>query len=578
MGTFLTGFFLIVAFGTVAIIWFIGAALLLMAVVYWISCWAMYLWAMVFVALATMGMAGDKWAQEAGTAALLREKSDPNVVYEAETPYSHVAVRRISQRPDKRVFIQDGFTRSEMVVNDATHLAYFHLKAWAGLTRGMNGNKKNPSMLVMGAGGYAFPRYLKAAWPDSRVEVVEIDPGVAKAATEAFGLDREAAIETINMDARDYVGRVLKAGRAGKAARRYDFIYQDVLPDDAASCQLATKEFNDEIAGVLADDGAYMIHLLDTCRSGRLLGAVVNTARETFPYVWVITSQASLSSPSDASVVVAAKRRLDPQAILEKRSKHLRFLVLDDLRINDLKKRCGGIILTDDYTPVENLLAPAVRHSATEMLARKYLDRAKELQGDNQYGPSIQWYRQALETGPSLAVEAYEQIGLMHVAGNKPEEAAEAFRSAIQAHADGGGRPTAIGSVHMHLGVLLGRMDKLKEAKEQLAKAVEEFQVELEESPNSAVAWEWLGDTSAALGDFKGASDAFGRAAALEPRNSSHYQKLARALEFQRRYDEAVAVVRKHVKLMQEQGRRDLVTQLSQYIELLEYKKVKQAR
>jgi hypothetical protein len=65
---------------------------------------------------------------------------------------------------------------------------------------------------------------------------------------------------------------------------------------------------------------------------------------------------------------------------------------------------------------------------------------------------------------------------------------------------------------------------------------------------------------------------------ALEPRNPAHYEKLARALEFQGRYAEALDAARNQVKLLQELGRRDQARQLGQYIELLEYKKVKQSR
>jgi tetratricopeptide (TPR) repeat protein len=409
--------------------------------------------------------------------------------------------------------------------------------------------------------------------------VVEIDPGVTKAATEAFGLDKGTTIETIHMDPRNYVDQLQKGGRTGKTAPKYDFIYEDALDDCAVPFQLLTKEFNDKVAGLLADDGVYMIHLLDSCQSGRLLGAVVNTIRETFPHVHVITTgQAGLPSLRRTSVVIAAKRQIDPQAILDEHSKHLKFSVLDESQVDALQARCGRVILTDDYAPVENLLAPVVRHSATEILACKYFEKAEELQGGNRFEQSIEWYHQALELDPSMAVEVNERIGLMYVAWNKPEEAVDAFRSAIRASGEGGGRRTAIGSVHMNLGLVLGRMDKLKEGKEQLAKAVEAFRIELDENPNSVVTWEQLGDTSAALGDFKGASDAFDKAVTLEPRNPSHYQKLARALEFQRRYDEAVAVVGRHIKLMQEQGRRDLVAQLSQYIEVLKYNKVKQAK
>jgi tetratricopeptide (TPR) repeat protein/MFS family permease len=578
VGTFLAGFVLIPAFGSATILWLIGTAMLMMAVLYWISCWAMYLWGMVFIALMTMGIAGDKWAQDAGTAALLREKPDPNVVYQAETAYGHVAVKQVSKRPDTRVFVQDDLTRTEIVMAAPANLRHFHAKVYAGLTHGLSGDKKRLSMMVIGAGGYAFPRYLKASWPDSRIEVVEIDPGVTKGATEAFGLDRGTTIETISMDARNYVDQLAAGGPMGKSAQRYDFIYEDALNAYAVPPQLVTKEFNEKVAALLAEDGAYMIHLLDMRQGGRLLGAVVNTLRETFGHVYVIAGQAHLPSAHGDFVVVAAKRPLDPQAVLEEHNAHLRFSVLDDSEIGSLREGCGGVILTDDYAPVENLLAPVVRYGATAVLARKYVDKARELQGNYQYEQSVRWYRLAMETDPSMAVEAFEQIGLIYMARNKPEEAAQAFRQAIEAHARMGNGQAAIGPVHMYLGGLLGRMDRLKEAKEQLAEAIKCFRVELEEDPIAVVRWEWLGDTSAALGDFKGASDAFDRAMALEPRNPSHYQKLARALEFQRRYDEAVAVVRKHVKLVQEQGRRDLATQLSQYIEVLEYKKVKQAK
>jgi tetratricopeptide (TPR) repeat protein/spermidine synthase len=578
VGTLSTGFFLIVAFGGTAILWFLGVAMLAVALLYWISCWAMYLWAMVFAALVTMGVAGDEWAREAGTAALLREKPDPNMIYEAQTLYGRVAVRQIAERPDTRAFVQDNLTRSEMALRDPTHLRSFYQRVCAGLTSGLSGSKKNPSMLVLGAGGYALPRYLRATWPESRLEVVEIDPGVTQAATEAFGLDQGAALATIRVDARGYVDRLLKSKRTGKTPQSYDFIYEDTLHDGIVPFPLVTKEFNDRIAGLLAQDGVYLVHLVDTPTESRLLGAVVNTMKETFPQVCVITGPADVQTPSGAAVVVAARRQLDLQAILEGPSGHPRFSVLSTSQVDDLRDRCGRVVLTDDYAPVGNLLAPVVRNSATEIFARKCFDKAKELQRGNLYGPSIEWYRQSLDLDPVLAVDACEQIGLMYVAWGKPEKAADALREAIGAFGAGQGRRTAIGSVYMSLGTLLGCLDQIKEGKEQLAKAVDAFRIELDENPNLVVVWEQLGDTSAALGDFKGASDAFDKAVALEPRNPSHYQKLARALEFQHRYDEAVAVVQKHVELMKEQGRRDVVVQLSQYIDVLKYNKVKHAK
>ncbi|MGE5295217.1 MAG: fused MFS/spermidine synthase, partial [Solirubrobacterales bacterium] len=132
VGTLLTGLYLIPTFGSVVILWGLGAALLAVGILYWLSCWVLYVWAMIFGALLTMGMAPADWAQQAGTNAFLREPADPNVVYEDDTPYCHVTVRRVSQRPDRRVLMQDKLERSEVVMGDPTNLQYFYARIFAG--------------------------------------------------------------------------------------------------------------------------------------------------------------------------------------------------------------------------------------------------------------------------------------------------------------------------------------------------------------------------------------------------------------------------------------------------------------
>ena len=577
-GTFLAGFYLISAFGSVTIIWGIGAALLAMGIAYWLSCWVLYVWAMIFGALLTMGMSPADWAQEAGTTAFLRQPADPNVLYENETPYCHVAVRQTSKRPDRRAFMQDKLMHSEAVMGDETNLQYFYTRIFAGLTHGLSRGKQDLSMMVIGGGGYAFPQYLKATWPNSRVEVVEIDPGVTEAAMAAFGLDRNTTIRTINLDARNYVDQLLLASGDGEPAARYDFIYEDAINDYSVPFQLVTQEFNEKIARLLTDDGVYLINLIDTYDNGRFLGAVVGTARQTFPHVYVLTSEIGLPSLRDTFVVVASKRRIDPAAILSEHNRHLKFWLLSESDVDYLQEQAGRILLTDDYAPVEHMLAPVVRQSATEILARRCLREAMDFQAGGQYEMSIKRYEEAVGLNPSMALKAYNEIGLMHVAQKRHEEAVAAFQAAIKAQREAGGKQTAVASVHMNLGILLDRMKKPKEAKEHLTKAAEWFRIELDESPGSVVAWDWYGDMLAMTGDFKQASDAFEKAMALEPSNPSHYQKFARALEFQKRYGEAIVVVRKHIKLMQDQGKREIATQLSQYVEFLEYQRAKQPK
>ena len=154
-----------------------------------------------------------------------------------------MAVRRIAQRPDLRAFVQDGFTRSEMVTGDAAHLSDFHLKVYAGLTHGVAEDKKGLSLLVLGAGGYVLPRHLQAAWPSSRVTVVEVDPGVTRTAVAAFGLDARTTIQTIHADPRSYVDRLRK-----ERARRVKRLHATISSTKMLS--LIVRR-----AGAVADEG-----------------------------------------------------------------------------------------------------------------------------------------------------------------------------------------------------------------------------------------------------------------------------------------------------------------------------------
>ncbi len=577
-GILLAGFYLIPTFGTATIVWGIGAALLAMAILYWTSCWVMYLWAMILGALMTMGMAPADWAQDAGTAAMLRRPVDPNLVYEDETPYGRVGVRQTSKRPDRRVFVLDQTVGSETILGDETNLQQFHTRAFAALTHGLCQGKSAPSMMLIGAGGYAFARYLQAVWPNSCVEVVEIDPGVTAAAAAAFGLDQKSPILTIHRDARFHVEQLVREGSEKGTLPRYDFIYQDILDGCAVPFQLATQEFHGRIARLLAEDGAYLIRLIDTSDNSRFLGAVVNTIRQTFPHIYIISSEITSSSLRSTFVVVATMRPIGPSGLLAGHNRHLKSRLLDQADVDRLTEQAGNVILTDDFAPVEQMLTPAVRQGATEIFAYRWFREAGLLQAKHEHEQSIAAYRQAASLNPSLALDAYKEIGLMHVAQNQSEQAVAAFEDAIKAHAETGGRPATLGEVHMRLGTLLDGMDRPAESKKHFAEAAQWFRIELDENPRFIVVWDWLGEVRAMTGDFKPASDAFAKALALEPANPEHYRKLARALERQNRYDEAIPVVKKHIHLMQEQGNRDMANQLRTYLDLLEYNRVKQPR
>jgi len=577
-GTFAAGFYLIAAMGTVAIIWTVSGALLLMAILYRVRLWPLHLWTVLFVCALILAVAPMEWCQTAGAVLALREKADPKVIYQDESQYCYVAVRRLSSDPDRREFVQDKLRHSEIVMDDISDLQYFYTKIYSGLTHGLSKDKDKLSVMVIGGGGYVYPRYIEKLWPGSRIDVAEIDPGVTEAAMQAFGLDRNTSINTISMDARNYVDELLEKKRNGEEIPQYDFIYEDAINDYSVPYQLVTREFNDKIVRILADDGVYMVNLIDMYDSGQFLGAIINTLKETFPYVHVITSYVTLSSLRDTFVVVATRRQIDPEAIFTEYQKGLRVWHLGESEIEYLKEKSRGIILTDDYAPVENLLAPVVRQSAKEILARRYLEQAEELKAKAKWDRSIAKYRKALELNPSMSIKAYNEIGLIQVGQGSLQEAARAFRNAIDCHGQIGTKQKVIASIHFNLAVVLKRINKPEEARQQFRKAAEEFRIELAENPNSPLLWTRLGNTLATIGDFKGATEAFRKALALNPANLLYYDNLVKALQYQGRAAEAIEVLQKGIELMSRHGRIDAAAKLKKHLDLLEYQKSKQEK
>ena len=467
-GTFAAGFYLIAAMGTIAIIWTVAAVLLLMAILYMVRLWPLYIWAVVFVCALVMASAPLSWCQTAGAAFRLRQVPDSRTIYEDESQYCYITIKRISEEPDKRSFIQDKLTHSKIDMTDITALQYTYEQIYAAVTNRIAKDKKTISALVIGGGGYVYPRYLEKMWPGSRIDVVEIDPRVTEAAVKAFGLSPSSSINSFNMDARNYVDELVEKQAGGENSQKYDFIYEDAVTDYSVPYQLTTKEFNDKIASLLSGDGIYLIEMIDIYDSALFLGAFTNTLEQTFPYVYVITQADFPHAVRNTFVIVAAMHRLDLKNVESEYNRvKLNLWLLDNYNIDQIKEKAGHIVLTDDYAPVENLLAPIVRESSKDSmvsLANRHVQQAQEFQSQKKFDEAIAEYKRSLEInvtadaffgiGSILAeqgnfelaikylqnviqldpsfVEGYVNLGLAYQAQGNSDEAIKQFSAAIK--------------------------------------------------------------------------------------------------------------------------------------------------
>ena len=140
---------------------------------------------------------------------------------------------------------------------------------------------------------------------------------------------------------------------AAHSSSSYDFIFADAVGSESVPFQLVTQEFNEKVAGLLAEDGAYMLALVDTCEGGRLLGALVGTLRQTFSHVEVIGEPPSRQSALSSFVVFAAQHACDARRSLEGFDRHMTFRLLDESDVTRIHAGSSHLVLTDDYAPVE---------------------------------------------------------------------------------------------------------------------------------------------------------------------------------------------------------------------------------
>ncbi|HEX42904.1 MAG TPA: tetratricopeptide repeat protein [Phycisphaerales bacterium] len=543
-GTFMAGFWLIAMMGTTAVIWTVGGILLVMAAVYWVRLWPLHIYTAVFLAALLLSMGPMPWCQAAGAAVRLRQPHDPSIIYEDETAYCYVAVHQLSQEPDRRAFMQDKLKHSGIVMGDLDNLEYFYTHIYAAVSHAVARDKQQMAAMVIGGGGYVYPRYLQKHFPNARIDVVEIDPGVTKAAVEAFGLPADSPINTITMDARNYVDELLYHRRRGRETVKYDLIFEDAINDYSVPFQLVTKEFNESISQILSEDGVYLVNLIDYFDSGLFLGSVIATIQETFPYVSVATEADSPTAVRNTFVVIASQRPLDLAAMIADYRPEMEVWRLTEHEIEALKVQARCFVLTDDHAPVENMLAPVVLKSASEFAGLKYFRQAKQLADEGHYNRSLAYYNRAVLAYPHLGVRVYNEMGIVHEALNEHEKAIDAFKKAIEVDAIPSERGNvALASIYFNIGVVYQRLNRSTEATQYFNKAIEDFRKDIEKQPDLVDLWTRLGDALASLGNFAEAEQAFRQAVRLAPMSPSHRFNLARTLEFQGLIDDALRIV-----------------------------------
>ncbi len=341
LGSIATGMFLIPSFGLSAIILGVVATLGALAIV---AVGVGHRNALT----GALVVAGAVWLGSAVDPTLAGD-----VIADIDTPYNRVWVSEVRAGDSElraRYLKTDPFGLQCAMVVDPTGprediLIFPYLKAFAVADTLVDPE----NALMIGGCNYSYPRFFLAAHPEAQMHVIELDPGMTALARQWFGLTDHPRLSIEHADART----ALRQGNGG-----YDVIFMDAFNSfSAAPFQLTTEEFFTSLNSSLSDEGVLVMNVIGSLEGelSRFPAAMYRTLSEVFPSVAVYTIGASDPTKGQNLVVVAAR---DSAAVFHEHP----FAYGESLSLVSPAIReyffATGLVLTDDYAPVEALSKP----------------------------------------------------------------------------------------------------------------------------------------------------------------------------------------------------------------------------
>lgn len=378
LGTFATGFVLVQLLGTRMIVLGVGLVLLLLAAVFGdLARVGRAAGSSLLLAALLVGLlvpARNVKAEDCGSSpravdCIQRATVDGwdqaiNSGCLRETAYYCIRVAEQASASDHQTvkeLILDHLVHSYNSLEDPNFLEYGYIKVYAEVADFLARRLPDQGLRVLyiGGGGYTLARHIEATYPNARQEVMEIDPGVTQTVYEQLGGDpRTTNIVTYNVDARLMVNQLARTNPG-----QYDLIIGDAFNDLSIPYHLTTREFDQSLKRLLKDDGVYLVLVIDKLRGGKFMPAYTDTVLHVWPAVQVLSEGEPWQSSEPSTYVVAASNvPLDPGRWAGVRGQApgggLVTHVMPGDMMHDWLDQAQAPVLTDDYAPVDNLIAP----------------------------------------------------------------------------------------------------------------------------------------------------------------------------------------------------------------------------
>lgn len=241
-------------------------------------------------------------------------QSGERVLYEKKSPYNLVVVTEDDRGLRSLLFERGGARQSVVKVGDPDHIELPYAKV---MLVGLGLVKPPKRVLVIGLGGGTIPGILHKHYPNTMIDVVDIDPDVVKVAKEFFGFREDATMRVHVADGRRFVEQ---------CEEPYDMVFLDAYGDEEIPYHLATQQFLEAVRRAL-NPGGIVIANLWSRGLNPLYDSMVRTYQRVFASVYLLDVR---GTGNRIVVALPQEQRLERRTLARKaravsRNKRLKF-------------------------------------------------------------------------------------------------------------------------------------------------------------------------------------------------------------------------------------------------------------
>ncbi|WP_247662633.1 fused MFS/spermidine synthase [Micromonospora sp. U21] len=267
-----------------------------------------------------------------------------------ETAYHCARVTSDPDRPSGRTLLLNSAQHSYVDLADPKHLEYSYTK-WIGAVADVAAPAgQRLDALHLGGGGFTVPTYLTATRPGTDNVVFEIDGGLVELGERELGVRPGPGLRAVVGDARMLV--------VGEPTDSRDLVVGDAFGHLVVPWHLATREMAAEVRRVTRPGGVYVQNVIDYPPL-RFIRAELATVAAEFAHVALIAPPEALAEEQGANFLIVASDAPLPLAAVRARLDEVdrRVSLLSGADLTDFTG--DALVLTDDYAPVDQLLATA---------------------------------------------------------------------------------------------------------------------------------------------------------------------------------------------------------------------------